>query len=106
VSASTTRAATLVEARVLRDEAWALVRTDVATLRDGLAARPIGQRIRERATDEVVEVIEQARDVADDNKAIVAAIAAILAGWFLRGPLGRMIRRPDPDASDGDSGER
>ena len=100
------QAASLAEARALRDEAWALVHSDVASLREGLAARPIAQRIRERATDEVVEVIEQARDVADDNKAIVATVVAILAGWFLRGPIGRILDRSDHDVSDGDSGER
>jgi hypothetical protein len=100
------KAAALAEARALREEAWGLVHADVATLRDGLAARPITQRIRERATGEVVEVLEQACDVADDNKAIVAAMVAILAGWFLRGPIGRMFHRPDHDNSDGDSRER
>lgn len=88
----TDEAAVLAEARALRDEAWALVHGDVATLREGLSARPIAQRIRERATDEVVEVIEQARDVADDNKAIVAVVLAMLAGWFFRGPLGLLVK--------------
>ncbi|MCW1381806.1 hypothetical protein OLX02_03110 [Novosphingobium sp. KCTC 2891] len=77
----------LHEARALRTEAWALVRKDVETLRDGLSARPIGQRLKDRATDEVVEAIDTAKDVAAENKTVIGLTIAALAGWFLRRPI-------------------
>lgn len=82
-----TDAAQLAELRALRTEAWSLVRKDVEDLREGLAARPIGQRIKDRAVDEVGEAIDMARDVAAENKTVIGLTLAALAGWFMRGPI-------------------
>lgn len=86
-----TDAAALAEARLLRHEARALVQADIATLRDALTDRPIGQRIKERAAHEAAEAIDQARDIASENKAIIAVVAAAIAGWLMRGPIGALI---------------
>lgn len=87
----------LAEARRLRDEARALVRGDLLALRNGLDSRPIGQRIKDRAADEVADVLESAKDVAVENTAVIAATGAALAGWLLRGPIieagRRLLRR-------------
>lgn len=83
-------AAILEEARLLREEAWQLVRGDVAALREGLAEKPIGRRIREHAADEIVETIDMARNIASENKAVVGLTIAALAGWLLRAPLSRI----------------
>ena len=32
-------------------------------------------------------MIDTVRDVANENKTIIAAVVAALTGWFLRGPL-------------------
>ncbi|QCI92811.1 hypothetical protein [Novosphingobium sp. EMRT-2] len=85
--------AVLEEARLLREEAWQLVRGDVAALRDGLAEKPIGRRIREHAADEIVETIDMARDIASENKAVVGLTIAAVAGWLLRAPLSRIAGR-------------
>lgn len=82
-----TEAARLAELRELRTEAWALFRKDVDDLREGLEARPIGQRIKDAATGEVVDAMETARDVAAENKAVIGLTVAALAGWFLRRPI-------------------
>jgi hypothetical protein len=60
--------AVLEEARLLREDAWQLVR-DISALREGLAEKPIGRRIREHAAGEIVETIDMARDIASENKA-------------------------------------
>jgi hypothetical protein len=86
-------AAELAEARALRDQARALVTNDIAILRDGLGARPIGQRIKDAATGEVVEAIDNAREVASEHKAIVAGTMLALAAWVLRGPIGSVLQR-------------
>lgn len=83
-------AAILEEARLLREEAWQLVHGDVAALREGLAEKPIGRRIREHAADEIVETIDMARNIASENKAVVGLTIAALAGWLLRAPLSRI----------------
>lgn len=77
----------LAELRGLRTEAWALVRKDIDDLRAGLEARPIGQRIKDAATGEVVGVVETARDVAAENKTVIGLTLAALVGWFLRRPI-------------------
>ena len=90
----------LIEARALREEAWKLVRADIALLQNGLQARPIAQRIKEQAIDEMVDAIDTARDVASENKAVVGLTLAALAGWFLRRPIADLARR----WVDGDNG--
>ncbi|WP_054109566.1 hypothetical protein [Novosphingobium sp. AAP83] len=74
---------TIAAARALRDEALAIVRADLELAK----AESSPARIKERAIDEAVEMIDTVRDVANENKAIIGAILAALIGWFLRGPL-------------------
>ncbi|WP_225207168.1 hypothetical protein [Novosphingobium huizhouense] len=71
----------------LRTRAWSQVRSDVEALRSGLAARPIGQRIKDKATGEVVDMIDTARDVAAENKTVIGLTFAALLGWFFRRPI-------------------
>lgn len=85
--------AILEEARLLREEARQLVRGDISVLREGLAEKPIGRRIREHAAGEIVETIDMARDIATENKAVVGLTIAAVAGWLLRAPLTRIAGR-------------
>jgi len=82
----------LAEARSLRSDAWALVRGDVSRLRGGLEQRTIAQRLKDRATDEVMEAVDGAVAVASDNKAVVGVTVAALAGWLFRGPLWKLVQ--------------
>lgn len=80
-------AAPLLAARSLRTSAWELVREDIAHLRTGLDERPVGQRIKDKAADELVDAVDLARDIAAENKAVIAGTGLALAGWLLRGPI-------------------
>lgn len=74
---------TIAAARALRDEALAIVLADLELAK----AESSPARIKERAIDEAVVMIDTVRDVANDNKTIIAAVVAALTGWFFRGPL-------------------
>lgn len=108
----TREAADLAEAKALRDEAWGLVRGEVTRVREGLATRSIPRRIKDRATGEVVDAVDQARDIASEHKAIVAGTVLALVGWFLREPLQALIgglidhlRGDDAEHESDDAGE-
>lgn len=83
--------ANLVELRALRDEARAVVRSNLASFSEGLEQRGIGERIKDRAVDEAKEAWSHAVDVASDNKGVVAATLLALIAWFLRGPIGSVF---------------
>ena len=76
-------ASTIAAARSLRDEALGIVRADLEIAKTESSPA----RIKERALDEAVEMIDTVREIADENKAVIGAILAALTGWFLRGPL-------------------
>jgi hypothetical protein len=80
--------ARLIEFRALSEAAWAVVRADLAALRQHLDDRGIGERIKDRATEEAQEAWDYAVDVAAENKGVVAATLLALLAWFLRGPIG------------------
>lgn len=77
----------LADLRALRDQAWQIVRADVDALQSGLEERGIGERIKDRATEEAHEAWDQAVDIAGEHKGIVAATLLALVAWFLRGPI-------------------
>lgn len=74
---------TIAMARALRDEALGTFRADLELAKTESSPA----RIKERAVDEAVEMIDTVREIADENKAVIGAILAALTGWFLRGPL-------------------
>lgn len=82
-----TTASEYKELRELRGRAWTQMRSDLDAFRDALEARPIGQRIKDKATGEVVEMIDTARDVASENRTVIGLTFAALLGWFLRRPI-------------------
>lgn len=77
----------LLAAQALRNAAWDLVREDVTHLRQSLEEKPVGQRIKDKASGELADAVDLARDVASENKAVFAGTGLALAGWFLRGPI-------------------
>ena len=83
--------ATLVEARALRDAAWAMVGADLAQLSRDLEARGIGERIKDRASEGAHEAFDHAVEVASEHKGVVAATLLALVAWFLRGPIGGLF---------------
>jgi|GEM_PF-1566701 len=85
--------AELIEARQLRDMARAIVRDNLTTLQVGLAARPIRQRLRDRAVNLAADGVEQAVDLARNSKTVIALTLAALAAWFARRSLLALLRR-------------
>ena len=83
--------ARLTEYRELRDAAWAVVHDDIATLRADLDSTGIGERIKDRATEEAHDAWDSARDVASDHKGVIAATVLALVAWLVRGPIGDVL---------------
>jgi hypothetical protein len=77
----------MLEDRMLRDAARALVDADVANLKANYAARGIGDRIKSRLEDGAAVVLEEAVAVADDNKGVIATLVAAIGLWFARQPI-------------------
>jgi hypothetical protein len=78
----------VIEARRLRDAARGIVYTDLATLRHGLADRPLTSRVRERVIAGVVDTFEDGVALADENRLVLGLTLAALAGWLFRNRLG------------------
>jgi hypothetical protein len=77
----------LQRAKLLRDEALAVFKGDVELARIEVSPR----RIKERAVGEASEIIDTARDVANDNKAILGATVAALLAWLFRQPIQDLV---------------
>ena len=85
-----TRIEALERARSARNDAKAALDTHIALLRADIDQRGLGGRVKEEATEKAADAIEQAVEIAEANKAIVAGTVAALALWFLRTPLMRL----------------
>lgn len=96
---------TLHEARKRRDEAWARVNGKIAALRTGLAERPIPTRIKEAAMDRVLDTVDEAKAVAKDNIPVIGGTLALLAAWFFRRPLTRLIKNRFASEAEADEDE-
>ncbi len=77
----------VLSARAARNAARAAFDTRLASVRQDVEARGVGGRIADKAADEALQAFELARDVADENKGVIAGTLAALALWFLREPL-------------------
>lgn len=99
----------LSQYRELRDRAWANVRADVEALRIELEQRGIGERIKDRASEEAHEAWATTVDVAAEHKGVVAATLLALVAWFLRGPIGGAVAAlfgdDDDEAAEPNAGE-
>lgn len=76
----------VASARLLRDEALAVFKGDLDIAK--LEVSP--GRVKERAVEEAVEMMETAREIAGENKAVIGTTLAALLAWFLREPLQRL----------------
>ncbi len=77
----------LLEDRMLRDAARALVEADVANLRASLAGRSISSRIIDRIGDGAADVLDEAVAAAENNKGVIATLIAAILLWFARHPV-------------------
>lgn len=77
----------LREDRVLRNAARALFEADVAHLRASLAGRSISTRIVDRIGEGASDVLDEAMEVADNNRGVIATLVAAIVLWFARHPI-------------------
>lgn len=95
--------ARLTEYRELRDAAWTVVQNDIAALRTDLDTTGIGERIKDRATDEAQGAWDSARDIASEHKGVIAGTILALVAWVLRGPIGDALAALFGDDDDEDA---
>ena len=87
----------LREDRHLRDAARALLDADLRNLRADLSIRSVGERALDRITEGASDLYDEALDVADSNKGILAAIGAVLILWLARAPRRDAFMSEDED---------
>jgi hypothetical protein len=77
----------MLEDRMVRDAARALVDADLANLKANYAARGIGDRVKDKVEEGAAVVLEEAVAVAEDNKGVIATLIAAIVLWFARHPI-------------------
>lgn len=90
----------LREDRLLRNAALALLNADVAHVRSELTNRGVGARIVDRIGEGAVDVFEEAVEVADNHRGVLATLIAAIVLWFARHPI--MSLFDDDGDGDGD----
>ena len=75
------------EDRMLRDAARALLEADVANLKASLHGRSIPSRIVDRISEGATDALDEAADLAEKNRGIIAAVVAGIVLWLARNPL-------------------
>jgi len=91
------------EDRALRSAARALVQADVEHLKSDFKGKSIGSRVADRMTEGAVDVFEEAVEVAEDNKGVLATLVAAAVLWFARNPVMSLFEdSEETEASDGE----
>lgn len=75
------------EDRMLRDAAHALVEADIANLRASLAGRSIQGRIADRISEGAADALDEAIEIAENHRGVIAAIIAGIVLWLARNPI-------------------
>ena len=98
----------LKEDRALRDAAKAILKADVAHLRADLAGKGFGERIVDRVQDGAAEVFEDAVELADSNRGVLATLLGAIILWFARNPIIALFTDDDaaPDDEIDNTGRR
>lgn len=92
----------VLEDKVLRDAAVALVKADVSHLRSDLKERGVGGRVADRLSEGAVDVFEEAVEVAEDHKGVLTTLLAAVALWFARGPVSSLFSNDEPQDDQDD----
>jgi hypothetical protein len=77
----------LASDRATRRTARGVFDQRLAQVRRDLDARGIGGRIADRIGEDAREIVDEAVEVADQNRGVVAGTIAALAIWLLRYPI-------------------
>lgn len=70
-----------------RDEARRRFETRLANVKNDLEAKGIGSRIAGKLGEDAKEALDQAIEIADENRGVVAGTVAALMVWFMRNPI-------------------
>lgn len=90
----------LREDQTNRDQALALVKTDIEHLKTDYANKGVSERAKDRLSDSANDIYEEAAEVASANRGIIAAIVAALVVWMMRNPILSMFTSDDDDQLD------
>ncbi|MFN6933922.1 MAG: hypothetical protein ACK4NZ_02090 [Tsuneonella sp.] len=98
----------LREDRALRNAARALFDADIAHLKASLSGKSISSRIVDRIGEGASEVLDEAMEVADNHKGVIATLIAAIVLWFARHPIIDLLTEDDEVEADdeGASAER
>ncbi len=86
----------MIEDKALRDAALALVRADVDQLRADLAVRNLGSRLAGRVSEGASDMLDEAADLVDNNRGVLAALVAALLVWLARNPIMGLFEEDEP----------
>lgn len=93
----------MIEDRALRDAAMALVKADIAHLRNDLTTKGIGARLMDRVADGANDVLEEAVDVAENHRGVLITLVAAIVLWLSRNPIIALFTAEEP--GDGEAEE-
>ncbi|MDZ4307317.1 hypothetical protein [Allopontixanthobacter sp.] len=96
----------LKEDRLLRNAALALLKADVANLRADLAGKGFGERIVDRISEGAVDIFEEAVELADSNRGVLAALIGAVLLWFARNPILALFTDDDLGDEDEEDSDR
>lgn len=91
------------EDRAMRDAALANVKADISHIKADFAAKGVASRFADRMTEGAVDVFEEAVEVADNNRGVLATLVAAVAVWFARNPIMELFS--DQNALEEDEAE-
>lgn len=77
----------LREDRAMRDQALALVKSDVAHLKSDYAQKGLGERATDKLRTGANGIYGEAVEVASEHRGPLVALVAALVLWFARNPI-------------------
>lgn len=93
----------LREDRAIRDAARALVKADMAHLKQDLSGKSLKDRVFGPVGEGAKDVLERAGEAADNNRGVLAALVGAVVLWFARNPIMELFS--DEDEDDGSETE-
>jgi hypothetical protein len=95
----------LASDRLARDAARERFDEKLKQVREDLGARGAGGRILDRVTEDARDMFDEALDVADENRGVIAGTIAALMIWFFRSPIIAAAERTIGALSNKESGK-
>jgi hypothetical protein len=73
--------------KALRDAALGLFKADMAQVRQDISDRGVGARLADRMGEGAVDMMDDALELAENNRGKLGAAVVGLILWFARGPI-------------------